>query len=423
MRPRCRPSRSPAAASFPVRRIYCVGRNYAEHAKEMGFSGREPPFFFMKPADAVLPVADGEPARIAIRADQEPAPRGRAGGRASARAGATSRPADAHGHVCGYAVGLDMTRRDLQAEMKKQGRPWDIGKGFDQSAPIGPIAPAGEDRRDAQRRDRADGQRPARQSSAISRELIWSVDEIIEHLSASLDAAARRPDLHRHAGGVGRSWRATCWKARSKACGTLRGRRGLIAGCEAHAMELYNYFRSSASYRVRIALALKGLAYDYEPVHLSKNEQLAGRFARGLAVAPGAAAAATATRVLTQSLAIIEYLDETHPEPPLLPADAARPRARAGARAGHRLRDPSAQQPARAALPGARPEGRRGRQEPLVPALGRDRAGDRRAPARRRCRDRPLLPRRHADAGRLRAGAADLQRAALRLPARPRAAR
>ena len=126
---------------FPVHRIYCVGRNYAEHAQEMGFSGREPPFFFLKPADALVPVADGEVGEIDYPAltsnlhhEIELVVAIGSGGRDIAAA-------DALQHIWGYAVGLDMTRRDLQNEMKKQGRPWCIGKGFDQSAPIGPLHP------------------------------------------------------------------------------------------------------------------------------------------------------------------------------------------------------------------------------------------------------------------------------------------
>ena len=119
-------------------------------------------------------------------------------------------------------------------------------------------------------------------------------------------------------------------------------------------MELYNYFRSSASYRVRIALALKGLAYDYMPVHLA--EERAARPSPTPRCRPSRLVPLLrdGDHVITQSLAIIEYLDETHPQPPLLPADAAGPCARARAGAGHRLRDPPAEQPARAALPGAR---------------------------------------------------------------------
>jgi len=157
---------------FPVHRIYCVGRNYAEHAQEMGFSGREPPFFFMKPNDALVPVAEGETGTIAY----------------------PSLTANLHhevelvvalgpgGKIFGYANGLDMTRRDLQGEMKKQGRPWEIGKAFEQSAPIGPIVPltaTGELNTGAITID-VNGQR--RQTGDL-KDLIWNVAETLEKLA------------------------------------------------------------------------------------------------------------------------------------------------------------------------------------------------------------------------------------------------
>jgi len=169
---------------FPVRRIYCVGRNYVEHAQEMGFTGREPPFFFMKPADAAVPVAEGETGVIDypsltknLHHEIELVVAIGVGGRNIAAA-------DAFKHIYGYAVGLDMTRRDLQGEMKKQGRPWCIGKGFDQSAPIGTIHPAsvtGEINRGAITLS-VNG--VLRQSGDLS-QLIWSVGETIQHLSAA----------------------------------------------------------------------------------------------------------------------------------------------------------------------------------------------------------------------------------------------
>jgi fumarylpyruvate hydrolase len=167
---------------FPVRRIYCVGRNYAEHAQEMGFTGREPPFFFLKPADAVLPVADGATGEMAyppltknLHHEIELVVAIGTGGRDIG-------VEDAARHIWGYAIGLDMTRRDLQGEMKKQGRPWCIGKGFDQSAPIGPIHPiaaTGELTRGAIT-VAVNGQ--PRQKGDLS-ELIWSVNETIATLS------------------------------------------------------------------------------------------------------------------------------------------------------------------------------------------------------------------------------------------------
>lgn len=171
---------------FPVRRIHCVGRNYAEHAREMGASGREPPFFFAKPGDAAVSVADGAEGRIAYP------PRTAnlhheielvvAIGRAGARIAVTK----ARDHIFGYAVGVDLTRRDLQAELKKKAQPWEMAKAFDQSAPIGPIHPAkscGHPERGAivlavngverQRGDLAD--------------MIWSVPEVIAELSTYVE--------------------------------------------------------------------------------------------------------------------------------------------------------------------------------------------------------------------------------------------
>jgi fumarylpyruvate hydrolase len=179
----CVPVRGRPGA-FPVHRIYCVGRNYEEHAKEMGFSGREPPFFFMKPADAIVVVPAGGEAHMAyppltgnLHHEIELVVAIGKGGRNIAAANALQ-------HVFGYAVGLDMTRRDLQNDMKKQGRPWCIGKAFDQSAPIGPITPADEAGNIAQAEIHLQVNGKDRQRSNVSK-LIWSISETIEHLSAA----------------------------------------------------------------------------------------------------------------------------------------------------------------------------------------------------------------------------------------------
>jgi len=168
--------------SFPVHRIYCVGRNYAEHAREMGHSDRDPPFFFMKPADALLPVAEGETGRMAYPTLTEDLHHEVELVVAIGTGGRDIAAADAAGHIWGYAVGLDMTRRDLQGQMKKQGRPWEIGKAFEQSAPIGPVVPktrSGELLRGAITLD-VNGQR--KQTGDLA-DLIWSVAETIEQLS------------------------------------------------------------------------------------------------------------------------------------------------------------------------------------------------------------------------------------------------
>jgi len=170
-------------ARFPVRRVFCVGRNYAEHAREMGFTGREAPFFFCKPADALLPVADGAtgamsyPSRTRdLHYEMELVVALGQGGR--------DIPVEQAGDcIWGYALGLDMTRRDLQGEAKKQGRPWEVGKAFDQSGPIGPVYPRSAVRLD----DKAvislnvNGER--RQLSDLS-QMIWNVPEIITSLSS-----------------------------------------------------------------------------------------------------------------------------------------------------------------------------------------------------------------------------------------------
>jgi fumarylpyruvate hydrolase len=170
--------------TFPVRRIYCVGRNYAEHAQEMGFSGREPPFFFMKPADVLVPVADGEVGVIDYPTMSSNLHHEIELVVAIGQGGSGIQAAQAANHIWGYAVGLDMTRRDLQTDMKKQGRPWEIGKAFEQSAPIGPLhakARTGELTQGAITLA-VNGQ--ARQKGDLS-ELIWNVNETIEHLSAA----------------------------------------------------------------------------------------------------------------------------------------------------------------------------------------------------------------------------------------------
>ena len=169
---------------FPVHRIYCVGRNYEEHAKEMGFTGREPPFFFMKPADAVLVVNAGETGDMPYPSLTKNLHHEIELVVAIGKGGKNIKSADALSHIYGYAVGLDMTRRDLQNEMKKLGRPWCIGKGFDKSAPIGPItlkSKAG-DVNNAAIDLLVNGQ--VRQSSTVAK-LIWNVAETIEHLSAA----------------------------------------------------------------------------------------------------------------------------------------------------------------------------------------------------------------------------------------------
>ncbi len=178
-----------SANVFPVNRIYCVGRNYVEHAKEMGFTGREPPFFFLKPADAIVVVPNGQTVDIPYPTLTKDFHHEIELVAAIGTGGKNIRAADALKHVFGYAVGLDMTRRDLQGEMKKAGRPWCIGKAFDHSAPIGPILPIAQCGEIESAAITVTVNGAPRQSSTISK-LIWSVAETIEHLSAAWELQA-----------------------------------------------------------------------------------------------------------------------------------------------------------------------------------------------------------------------------------------
>jgi fumarylpyruvate hydrolase len=164
---------------FPVRRIFCVGRNYAAHAREMGHDpDREPPFFFTKPADAIVASGEELPWPAATRDLHHEIELVVAIG----VGGEDLAVQDARSHVWGYTVGLDMTRRDLQAEAKKLGRPWDMAKGFDQSAPMGTVVPASvvPDVDHAGIRLRVNGE--VRQDGSIA-QMIWRIDEILVHLS------------------------------------------------------------------------------------------------------------------------------------------------------------------------------------------------------------------------------------------------
>lgn len=164
---------------FPVHRIYCVGRNYAEHAREMGGDPtREPPFFFSKPPDAVL--VDSEQLPVPART-QNLQPEielvvaiGRAGHNISV--------AHAREHIYGYAVGNDLTRRDLQAQAKEKGRPWDVAKGFDASAPLSAIRRIEQCGEIRSGRIWLEVNGELRQQADI-KDMIWSVAEVIAELS------------------------------------------------------------------------------------------------------------------------------------------------------------------------------------------------------------------------------------------------
>lgn len=164
------------AGRFPVRRIFCVGRNYADHAREMGHDpNAEPPFYFTKPADAVVEsgaTIPYPPQTQDLHFEAELV-------LALGRGGANIAQDEALGHIWGYAAGNDLTRRDLQALAKAARRPWDMAKGFDASAVVGLIQPTAPNR-DAMIRCSVDGSQT--QSARLS-DMIWPVPAIIAHLS------------------------------------------------------------------------------------------------------------------------------------------------------------------------------------------------------------------------------------------------
>ncbi|MDO5058067.1 MAG: fumarylacetoacetate hydrolase family protein [Lautropia sp.] len=170
------------SARFPVHRVFCVGQNYADHAIEMGSSGREAPFFFMKPARSVVPAGASQTLTV-------PYPAGTselhhevelvvAIGQEARDITADSAAAC----IWGYAVGLDLTRRDLQAALKAKGRPWEVAKGFEASAPVGPVTPVAQTGLLTQVPIRLDVNDQPRQQGNID-QMIWKVNEIIAHLS------------------------------------------------------------------------------------------------------------------------------------------------------------------------------------------------------------------------------------------------
>jgi fumarylpyruvate hydrolase len=170
---------------FPARRVYCVGRNYAAHAVEMGHDPtREPPFFFMKTPDALLPdggVVPDPPGTSDVHHEIEMVAALHKGGRDVAEA-------DALDLVFGYAVGLDFTRRDLQAEAKKLSRPWEVGKAFDHAAPCGAIARAAEIGHPTSGAVTLDVNGERRQTGDLD-QLIWTLPEMIAGLSRLFELA------------------------------------------------------------------------------------------------------------------------------------------------------------------------------------------------------------------------------------------
>ena len=164
---------------FPIRRVFCVGRNYGAHAREMGSDpSREPPFFFSKPADAVVPASGAVPYPSSTNDLHHEVELVVALG----SGGADIAPAAAMALVWGYGVGLDLTRRDLQAVAKDAGRPWDMAKGFDASAPCSPLIPAATLGHPQDARIWLEVNGALRQEGKLN-EMIWPVADVISHLS------------------------------------------------------------------------------------------------------------------------------------------------------------------------------------------------------------------------------------------------
>lgn len=164
---------------FPVRQVWCVGRNYAEHAREMGADpDQSQPVFFSKPAQALTNHArlDYPPATAELHHEVELVVFLKEGGR---NLSASEWPA----RIFGFAVGVDLTRRDVQARLKKAGQPWEIGKGFDQSAPVGLMLPASQWQPRADRRITLQVNNQVRQKGSLG-EMIWSIPALLESLSA-----------------------------------------------------------------------------------------------------------------------------------------------------------------------------------------------------------------------------------------------
>lgn len=166
---------------FPVRRIHCVGRNYADHIREMGNDERDPPFFFQKPTDAILPSGEPfpyPPLSTDVHHEIELVV-------AIGKSGRNIEQENALEHVFGYGVGIDMTRRDLQAQQKEMRRPWEIGKAFDQAAPCSAIVPAADIGHPDSGRIWLAINGEVRQDGDLAQQ-IWNVPETIWHLSKSV---------------------------------------------------------------------------------------------------------------------------------------------------------------------------------------------------------------------------------------------
>ncbi len=206
-------------ARFPVHRIYCIGRNYADHAKEMGSAvDRETPMFFCKPADAVVPDGSFIPYPASTKElhhEVELVVALQSGGTNLTKS-------DALRHVYGYAVGLDLTRRDLQAASKAKGWPWDTGKAFDRSAPVSAIRPASKSGHPLRGKLSLEVNGTLRQQGDIS-EMIYGVPQIIHDLSKLFELRAGDLIFTGTPSGVGPLTTGDQFHARMENIGELRG--------------------------------------------------------------------------------------------------------------------------------------------------------------------------------------------------------
>ena len=211
-------------ALYPVRRIWCVGRNSAAHAREMGFDpAREPPFFFAKPADALVVVPPGTTVDIAYPPATADFQHEIELVVAIGRGGRDIAVEHANDHVFGYAVGLDMTRRDLQLALRDQGRPWEMGKAFEQSAPIAPLRAAADIGHPGTGALWLQVDGAERQRSDIDR-LIWSVPEVVARLSGLVALAPGDLIFTGTPEGVGRVERGQVMRGGIDGLGELRVR-------------------------------------------------------------------------------------------------------------------------------------------------------------------------------------------------------
>jgi fumarylpyruvate hydrolase len=166
--------------AYPVRHVWCVGRNYAEHAREMGADPNSNPIFFSKPAQAVVNLP-----RLAWPADTRDLHHEVELVVFLADGGRDVPASDWPGRIFGYAVGVDLTRRDIQARLKKAGHPWEVAKGFDQSAPVGPIISADQWQPDNNHSIEIQVNGMVRQQASLG-QMIWTVPELLAQLSRQL---------------------------------------------------------------------------------------------------------------------------------------------------------------------------------------------------------------------------------------------